>query len=96
MRTILRKTFLLSVMTVFAISTAMAQPKSNDIEPGSKGELPALPDPPSSVDNVLPILQLEMVTGEYLLSGTFYNQILLVLLRLKSKKRKVFHLFNKD
>ena len=77
MRTILRKTFLLSVMTVFAISTAMAQPKSNDIEPGSKGELPALPDPPSSVDNVLPILQLEMVTGEYLLSGTFYNQILL-------------------
>lgn len=77
MRTILRKSLLLSIMTVFAISTAMAQPKSNDIEPGSKGDLPALPEAPASSGDVLPILQLEMVTGEYLLSGAFYNQILL-------------------
>lgn len=76
MRTILNKTLLLSVMTAFAIGTAIAQPKSNDIVPGSKGNLPALQDVPAATENILPILSLEMVTGTYVFSS--YSQELLL------------------
>ena len=59
------KRSLLSIMTVFAIGTAMAQPSSNPVEPGTKGNLPALQDVPAATENILPILHLEMVTGTY-------------------------------
>ena len=48
MKTIINKTLFLSIMTAFAIGTAMAQPKSNDIIPGSKGDLPTLQDVPEA------------------------------------------------
>ena len=64
MRTVLFKSIMLSIMTVFAIGTAMAQPKSDPIEPASKGELPALPDRPAAgQDGVLPILEINFVRG---------------------------------
>ena len=69
MKTIINKTLFLSIMTVFAIGTAMAQPKSNDIIPGSKGDLPTLQDVPEATENILPILHLEMVTGTF-----FFNK----------------------
>ena len=59
------KRSLLSIMTVFAIGSAMAQPSSNPVEPGTKGNLPALQDVPAATENILPILHLEMVTGTY-------------------------------
>ena len=59
------KRSLLSIMTVFAIGIAMAQPSSNPVEPGTKGNLPALQDVPAATENILPILHLEMVTGTY-------------------------------
>lgn len=69
MKIIINKTLFLSIMTVFAIGTAMAQPKSNDIIPGSKGDLPTLQDIPAATENILPILHLEMVTGTF-----FFNK----------------------
>ena len=74
MSTILRKTFLLSALTVFAIGTAIAQPKSMDIEPGTKGNLPAVQDIPAATENILPILHLEMVTGTYV-SNAFTQEL---------------------
>jgi len=73
MSTILRKTFLLSALTVFAIGTAIAQPKSYSIEPASKGDLPALPDRPAAgQDGVLPILEINFVRGSQdLWDGSF-------------------------
>lgn len=60
------QTIILSfLMILFAISTAMAQPKSNDIIPGSKGDLPLLQEVPAATENILPILHLEMVTGTF-------------------------------
>ena len=76
MRTNLHKTILLSLMTVFAIGTAMAQPSSMPVEPGSKGNLPTLQDVPEATEEILPILHLEMVTGTYFLN-TFYKELLL-------------------
>ena len=64
MKMTIQKTILSSLMTLFAISTAMAQPSSNPVEPGAKGNLPAVQDVPASTENILPILQLEMVTGD--------------------------------
>ena len=69
MKTIINKTLFLSIMTAFAIGTAMAQPKSNDIIPGSKGDLPTLQDVPEATENILPILHLEMVTGTFYLNN---------------------------
>jgi hypothetical protein len=66
MRPILHKTILLSLMTVFAIGTVVAQPpSSNPVEPGTKGNLPAVQDIPAATEDILPILHLEMVTGHY-------------------------------
>ena len=72
MNVILRHLFL-SVMTVFAIGTAIAQPKSDPIEPASKGDLPALPDRPAAgQDGVLPILEINFVRGSQdLWDGSF-------------------------
>ena len=58
-----------SLVILLAISTAMAQPKSNDIIPGSKGNLPTLQEVPAATENILPILNLEMVTG-----SSFFNK----------------------
>ena len=64
MRTVLRKSIMLSIMTVFAIGKAIAQPKSYSIEPESKGDLTALPDRPAAgQDGVLPILEINFVRG---------------------------------
>ena len=49
---------LASLMTLVTVSTAMAQPKSNDIIPGSKGDLPTLQEIPAATENILPILHL--------------------------------------
>lgn len=68
------KRSLLSIMTVFAIGTAMAQPSSNPVEPGTKGNLPALQDVPAATENILPILHLEMVTGTYV-SNAFTQEL---------------------
>ena len=54
---------LASLMTLVTVSTAMAQPKSNDIIPGSKGDLPTLQEIPAATENILPILHLLMVSG---------------------------------
>ena len=72
MNVILRHLFL-SVITVFAISPVMAQPKSDPIEPASKGDLPALPDRPAAgQDGVLPILEINFVRGSQdLWDGSF-------------------------
>ena len=64
MRTILRKALLLSLMTVFAIGTVMAQHghEAMEVTPGSKGNLPALPDPPAAgQDGILPILSIDNI-----------------------------------
>ena len=72
MNVILRHLFL-SVITVFAISPVMAQPKSDPIEPASKGDLPVLPDRPAAgQDGVLPILEINFVRGSQdLWDGSF-------------------------
>ena len=70
----LSKRLLLSIMTVFAIGTAMAQPSSNPVEPGTKGKLPPLQDVPVATENILPILHLEMVTGTYV-SNAFTQEL---------------------
>ena len=76
MKMTIQKTILSSLMTLFAISTAMAQPSSNPVEPGAKGNLPAVQDVPASTENILPILQLEMVTGTYVFD-TYTQELLL-------------------
>ena len=64
MRTIYRKALLLSLMMAFAIGTAMAQHghEAMEVTPGSKGELPAVPDPPAAgQDGLLPILSIDHI-----------------------------------
>ena len=73
MNAFLRHLFL-SVMTVFAIGTAIAQPSSMPVEPGTKGNLPAVQDIPAATEDILPILHLEMVTGHYV-SNAFTQEL---------------------
>ena len=64
MRTIYRKALLLSLMMAFAIGTAMAQHghEAMEVTPGSKGELPAVPNPPAAgQDGLLPILSIDHI-----------------------------------
>ena len=78
MRTVLHKIILSSVMTVFAISTAMAQHGDMwDISPASKGTLPAYKELPEPEEGRFPGLTLERVAYSHLtgfiVNGSWMN-----------------------
>ena len=96
MKSILHKTILLSLMTVFAIGTVVAQPPSSKpIEPGTKGNLPALKDVPAATEGILPILHLEMITGTYIFS-TYYQELMLTFPTAQSLGGQYYLLQYKD
>lgn len=68
MKTIIRKALLLSLMTVFAINTAMAQ--LVEVVPGSKGQLPAPPQLAQAQEGHFGALSLRKVSldSEYMFS----------------------------